>query len=167
MDKGKTLKDLPLEVGQTYICVHTEYTYWTVGKEYTVVTKGKLPENNGDGQLSSVSTFVLKEPSPKTFGEMTDEEKGALLLAYHEGKTVEYYSPHHRAWVIDMPHWSIRTAYRVKPKPVVVEVVLYGGYNPTSGWVFSPRAVNKDTHKQTFNTVDGEMDCTSIRMEKL
>ena len=59
------------------------------------------------------------------------------------------------------------------PKPVVVETVRYGhvnkfweqaGYNPFSlGFYRGPN----DTHKITFNIIDGVPDCSSVKMEKM
>lgn len=53
-----------------------------------------------------------------------------------------------------------------KPNPVVTEVVMYGNANYGS-WSCGMSLANVDTHKITFNLVDGEPDCNSIKMEKL
>lgn len=56
---------------------------------------------------------------PKLWGKMTDEEKGALLLAHQEGKTIEFYSKVGYEWteVVGQPAWCGQYAYRVKPEP--------------------------------------------------
>lgn len=63
----------------------------------------------------------------KLWGDMTPEEKGALLLAYREGKVIEwcygFRSPN--TFVVDgssssvgmAPQWSETCAYRVEPEP--------------------------------------------------
>lgn len=153
MVKGKTLEELTLEVGQTYVCVHSAYGRWTEDEEYTVVDEGKLPANSGVGQWGSMSTFVLKDPSPKTFGEMADEEKGALLLAHHEGETIQLLCS--GGWKLTKtPFFGSYNRYRVNPQPVEEKVVLFGHKYPT-GWIFNERQFDKDTHKQTFTLVDG------------
>lgn len=114
----------------------------------------------------------------KLWKDMTPEEKGALLLAYHEGKVIEWCygfcepSPFRVNGSSDKggmePCWDPKCYYRVKPELVVTEVVINGG--ATAGvWGFdsilSPCV--EDTHKITFNLVDGEPDCNSIKMMKL
>ena len=104
----------------------------------------------------------------KLWKDMTPEEKGALLLAYHEGKEVEYYSDVRREWFVTAPVWAENCAYRVKPKPVVKEVVVHG-CKDDDVWSFDSLVgpAKWDTHKITFNLVDGEPDCNSIKMVKL
>ncbi len=67
---------------------------------------------------------------------------------------------------------SPRTTYvtslrKPAPKPVVEEVVMFGGQDHRDSWGFDVSQLNPCTHKITFNTVDGEPDCNSIKMEKL
>lgn len=101
------------------------------------------------------------EPEYKTWGEMTDEEKGALLLAHHEGKTIEFFNVD--KWVeVSHPYWAHLGRYRVKPEPVVEKVCLHGSNN-----MFDILRDCRDTHKITFNTIDGEPDCNSVKMSKL
>lgn len=58
---------------------------------------------------------------PKTWAEMTDAEKGALLLAHHEHKQIEVeVSQQGSNWKPTLcPTWSSEFAYRIKPEPVV------------------------------------------------
>lgn len=108
----------------------------------------------------------------KPWKDMTPEEKGALLLASHEGKTLQYWKRGTGGWedclsVVIHEH----EYYRVKPKPVVTEVVMYGAVGVSANdtpylWGGSVKE-QSDTHKITFNLVDGEPDCNSIKMEKL
>lgn len=56
----------------------------------------------------------------KTFGEMTDEEQGALLLAHHRGEVIEIWDKHSEEWLVcEVPYWVHGCAYRVKKEPVV------------------------------------------------
>lgn len=109
----------------------------------------------------------------KLWKDMTPEEKGALLLAHHEGKEIQYYERAHgyEGWEDCGLHpWNDDGSYRVKPKSKV-ELVSIHGYQglyvgkPTF-W-FGPSETSEDTHRITFNLVDGVPDCSSIKMEKL
>ena len=101
---------------------------------------------------------------PKTWGRMTDEEKGALLLAKHEGKVVQALAVDHtksfwaRKWG-DM--WHNETSYRIKPEPVVKTVVMNYIKGQNS---MSTHTHRDDTHRITFNTIDGEPALGSIKM---
>lgn len=99
--------------------------------------------------------------TPKLWRDMTDAEKGALLLAEHEGKMIEVWA--NGAWYSGIPHWSDEAAYRVKPEPVR-KTVDYWWRNDEGikhTWGFG------DTHRITFDLLDGKPDCTSIKMEKI
>lgn len=57
---------------------------------------------------------------PTLWHEMTPEQKGALLLAHHEGKPIECILPSNPCDVwdaVDRPGWVGDFAYRVKPEP--------------------------------------------------
>lgn len=53
--------------------------------------------------------------------------------------------------------------YRAKPAPVVEKVTLRGGTYYFGG----VQACKNAPYEITFNLVDGEVDCSSIKMEKL
>jgi len=104
--------------------------------------------------------------TPPTWGEMTDAEKGALLLARHEGGVVES-SRNGTGWALDSRvGYCGDVYYRIKPEPLVETVTLYGSYNGGQ-WVFSP--FNDGIHSvvQTFTTTNGEPDLDSIKMERI
>lgn len=65
----------------------------------------------------------------KTFGEMTSEEKGALLLAHHRGEEIESHNmgsiPGEEWSVTTFPSWTKTALYRIKPKTVIEERVGY------------------------------------------
>jgi hypothetical protein len=79
---------------------------------------------------------------PKKWRDMTPEEKGALLLAHHEGKAIQLWC--HEAWEAcgaweacsSNPGWAGHCAYRVKPpEPRVWWIVFtrYGDVYTTCG----------------------------------
>lgn len=120
-----------------------------------------------------------KEETMKLWKDMTACEKGALLLAYHEKKVIEYRSTWDDNWYSATKGGGLTLGwhddnyyYRVKPEPVVTEVVRYGqvcdGVEPWGGgFAYSMVQGRKDTHKITFNLVYGVPDCNSIKMIKL
>lgn len=142
---------------------------------------------NGGDVVSKVSGGLLKdgidypgnrfrivsraEATPKLWRDMTPEEKGALLLAHHEGKVIEWTGNFGSEFDMDSirgtPVWSATHAYRIKPEPKVETVTLTTA--KVYGWVSEPESgcSTQNTHRITFNLIDGEPDCTSIKMEKL
>lgn len=106
----------------------------------------------------------------KMWKDMTPEEKGALLLAHHEVKDIEYFSYVAGAWCSakGKPTWAFDGAYRVKPVPVIKTVVMHG-CKGNEYWSFDsfPGPEKGDTHKITFNEIDGVVDVSSVKMEKL
>ena len=109
-----------------------------------------------------VKRCVEEAPEPsKTWGEMTPEEKGALLLAHHEGKIIEslLYD-----WAKCSPSWTDSVAYRIKPEPKRETIELYG--DGRNSWAFDYSTSNA-THYITFDVIDGEPDVNSIKMEKI
>ena len=72
----------------------------------------------GRGDLHNLNVASCVDDTPTTWRDMTDAEKGALLLAHHEGKVVENsFDGSH--WVASEPIWAGRYTYRIKPEPKV------------------------------------------------
>lgn len=107
---------------------------------------------------------LVVDQKPKTFGELSDEEKSELVLARHvHGEEIELWV--YGAWLLlPKPEWSSDARYRIKPKDPVVETVTMFGVN---GRFSSAYICRNDTHKITYNTVDGVIDCSSVKMEEL
>lgn len=101
---------------------------------------------------------------PKTWGEMTNAEKGALLLARQEGKEIERWVCDE--WISVTPAWLDRVSYRIKPEPKRETVTLECGCNDNHGWTGNPKNRNA-THRITFTTTDGTPDLDSVKMEAL
>lgn len=114
------------------------------------------------------------DDSPKLWKDMTPEEKGALLLAQHEGRPIEYYNSKRLDKWCEVKGRSIFCdfgAYRVKPEPVRVTRAMTGlamSQAGQPGWAsFSTMPGDGDTHRITFDIVDGVIDCSSVKMEEL
>jgi hypothetical protein len=103
--------------------------------------------------------------TPKTWGEMTDEEQGALLLKHHRGEVIES-SSNGTGWALDdNVGYSNTLYYRVRPpepKRETVELRAGGLLKAWEAW-----SDDDDTHRITFDVIDGTPDCASIRMEEL
>jgi len=163
---GKTLKELNVQPG--------DVVTWWVGERvgvanfvYTVgIGNDGVFVDAADGQRLSGGTnwhlISRASDTPKLWRDMTPEEKGALLLAHHEGKVIEFCND--GEWdEANTPAWHPDFAYRVSPEPKVETVILYGGDH--SSWVSYIR--DGDSHRITFNLIDGKPDCDSVKMEEL
>jgi len=107
---------------------------------------------------------MTHQDKPTLWADMTPEEKGALLLAKYEGKVIQ--RSYVGAWeTVDAPFFH-GSAYRIKPE-LKRETVTMNGCHIES-WTFgSEFLIDRDTHRITFETIDGEPDCATIRMERL
>jgi len=136
---------------------HQDGRFADCGYSDTLYVKRIISRATDDTQSS-------QEGEPKLWREMTDAEKGALLLAHHEGKVIErrYFC----GWRQVLHNfWHDDIAYRVKPKPVREVVTFYTSEG--EGWSAFSEYTPFDTHRITFETVDGKPDCSTIKMEKL
>ena len=113
-------------------------------------------------QFRIISRASQSDPeTPKRWKDLTPEEKGALLLAHHEGEVIEVRAQDSDNWYKrDSPNWADEGIFRVKPARETV--TLYGD----TFYDFSDFEGRPD-FKITFDLVDGDPDTDSIRMEKL
>lgn len=107
----------------------------------------------------------MTEENTKTFSELSKEEKGELLLAHHERKVIEWLDYNDQWNIIKSPCWDDDTCYRIKPETKTETVTLYGDHPQTQG--FADYRYSYDTHKLTFNVIDGIIDCGSVKLEEL
>ena len=68
----------------------------------------------------------------KPFGELDDATKGALLLSAHRGEVIEVWVQELGPWKPIDPQWATNRIYRVQPKPVIGEAVMFGMKRPNS-----------------------------------
>jgi hypothetical protein len=121
---------------------------------------------SGDHELDLVAEWTEEPAAPKLWRDMTPEEKGALLLAHHEGKVVECWNS--GKWE-PKGHggWGKENAYRIRPEPKRETVMLHGR-QAEKDWSFgNGEAWPADTHRITFDLIDGEPDCASVKMERI
>ena len=99
---------------------------------------------------------------PKLWRDMTAAEKGALLLAEHEGKVIQFWDKFgFEDWCDIEPSWEDDSAYRVKPEPKVETVVLTG-YQYSDEWYFGETNYQGTTHQITLTIIDGEVQREAI-----
>lgn len=133
--------------GDRYYLNHDSYHFWCTHSDV----------------VAPQWSFVVDQ-KPKTFGELSDEEKSELVLArYVRGEDIELWVG--GDWLLlHSPEWASEARYRIRPKDPVVETVTMHGVN---GRFSSAYICRNDTHKITYNTVDGVIDCSSVKMEEL
>ena len=103
------------------------------------------------------------------FGQLTNDEKKALMCAWVDGKTIECFPT--GLWVfVERPTWVHDIVYRIKPEPVVQVFVSYGFANPAIhdretqfSWYNYRNIVC--THKLTLTMIDGVVH--TAKVEKL
>jgi len=146
---GKTLKELNVQPGDV-----VSNPYYDKGPMAVLGFSPAFPDQYSFDEYvipPNESGFTLisrASDTPKIWRDMTPEEKGALLLADHEGKVIDRWSG--RSWSETEPAWCDENAYRIRPEPEVETVTF-----EHSGCRF------------TFNRIDGKPDCDSVKMEEL
>lgn len=121
------------------------------------------PEEEEKEEDKSVLVDVYNIDKP--WGELSPEEKGALLLHHHEGGAIECFQWDHEFWQhFRYPSFDGTSIYRAKKLEPVVETVVLG-YSSVYGVEDIPDGTA--THTITFKRIDGEPDCGSVTMEKL
>ena len=170
-----TLKELGVEVGDVVEYVSGSPTHdYRLGDRYTCTIKdGELIVRYERGWFSSVEEdswlyriITRAKDKPKLWRDMTPEEKGALLLAAHDGKVIEWYNPATFIalyWEEHEYEFGFRDhiAYRIKPQPKVETVTLTWHGKDIMGNQIT------DDHRIIFQTIDGKPDCASIKMEEI
>ena len=145
---GKTLKELNVQPGDVVELTESKERY-VIG-ENPYKTLGHVKLVRGFLHDWHIVTIVSRAvDTPKLWRDMTPEEKGALLLAHHEGEVIEFWDGGDE-WNEIKPRWHHVHAYRIRPEPKV-EVVTF----EHAGCRF------------TFDTIDGKPDCDSVKMEEL
>ena len=134
------------------------------------------PQTYTPGERQAVATYPRASVSPdhawevddtpKPIRDMTDAEIGALVRANNEGKVIESIcSEVDSEWdVVVYPAWFQNKSYRVRPEPKRETVTLHGSVTDE---VWGRGTTEYDTHRITFDLIDGEPECGSVKMEPL
>jgi len=162
---------MTITVGTKIKITNTKYSTVPNGSIMTVTfahidgdIEATLDGGDGFEWFLGVGTYEVLEDdtqdTPTLWKDMTPEEKGALLLANHEGRGVQVWSG--VKWLDNCTVGRYQgSAYRIAPaEPVVDGVELYYG-----NWGYaSAMGADSATHRITFDTIDGVPDTGSIKM---
>jgi hypothetical protein len=90
---------------------------------------------------------------PKPFGELSDEEKGKLLLAHHEGKRIERHANcYDPAWmVVHNPLFCDGGRYRIAPEPLIPDSINWDHVAPE--WKYMAREADDSVRLYRFKPV--------------
>lgn len=156
-----TLKELGVKPGDV-VAIYNEYHR---GKEVEVDEDWTSWCGRDEKWWKLISRGFTEPETPKTWGEMTDVEKGSLLLAKHEGKVIERLVPMcdrtghvtHHEWASYEGVISADYAYRIKPEPKRETRNLY---------VYMTDSDYQCTKIGTIDLIDGKPDFNSIKKGK-
>ncbi len=170
MDNIGTLKELGVKPGDVVAICGDEKEEKFTCVECPPRSKGYSYDDHWDFGIALFRDGMFRlisraAETPKLWRDMTPEEKGTLLLAHHEGKIIES-SVKGTRWDRCNPAWFGGLYYRIKPEPVVKEVVqlMYCG---ADGSPYIATDMSNPTHRIVFKTIGGMPDCSSIKMEKV
>ena len=105
-------------------------------------------------------------PEYKTWGELSDSEKGALLLAHLYGSVIQVRDLKDTEWLdVTDPSWFYDRIYRIKPSER--KVTMSGRKGSDGRWTFDEAGDKDSTHLLIFTETNDELDCDSINMRKL
>jgi len=170
---NKTFAELGYNVGDTVRCVVGDGNHpYKCGTKYTLETFEQQPVIKGGYNGYSASWELVSRAGSTdadggyfNWSDMTPEAQDALLLAYHNGPTIKQSGDNFR-WVDfnRKPMWLNAIKYRVKPAdPVVVTHEVSGRHQLFWGYLTN----EDDTHKFTYNTIDGVIDCSSVKIVEI
>lgn len=168
MKEVGTLKELGVKPGDVVEFMPSGEHYRVAGNRHLIVIKDDRDTGLYGCWFTCRDFRIISRASdtPKTWSEMTDEEKGTLLLAHHEGKVIEYRYGVMNEWrncAGSEPVWEPEALYRIRPEPKRETVRWYVAGRSMPGAL----RCNDDTHRITFDLIDGKPDCSSIKMERI
>ena len=139
------------------------FVLWDGADQDHFVHKNEIVRIEEEPMYNMTQEPKLKGDSPTLYRmllwrDMTPEEKGALLLAHHEGKVIEVFGGdgYHDMWHDRLyPSFEDDCAYRIKPEPKRETLKLYG----KNGWY--------DPAIGTIDLIDGKPDLASIKIEEV
>jgi len=106
--------------------------------------------------------------TPTLWRDMTDAEKGALLLAHHEGKVIEVWVvDHHASWWGEkaVSYWRDDLAYRVRPEPKRETAYLWASFPDGIKAIGTIELLEGEPQKSSIRLSGEQPVCDSIRME--
>jgi hypothetical protein len=167
---NKTFDELGYKAGDTVRCTRDNpyFSGYRVDDVFTLKLgfEGSLRAGSSDGSLGDWE--LVCDPSDLTWGDMTPEQQGALLLAHHQGKTIEVKSLSLGCWFsLHEPVWGPEAPYRIKPEPVVVHHEMHNRVHDGKLESFTKGKHFTSTYVLTYDTEDGVPVCSSVKLSKL
>ena len=104
-DQFTTLYALNVKDGDVVVSI--------AGDDYTIGSPHKVSDLKAGAKIWRIVSRA--SDTPTIWANMTPEEKGALLLAAFEGKSIEMFAD--GPWQVCTPAWRDDRAYRIKPEP--------------------------------------------------
>lgn len=148
------LMDLDLRDGDI-LKARGDKSYW----RFDAASKSILSTNSNRPIRVDQLNYWDVELEARRFAEETNEKKGALLLAEHNGEDIEWWDS--TGWSYEpFPAWENKVAYRVRPGPVREHVTLQLIHN-SNGWAAYQKAAGY-TAIIEFDTVDGQLELGSV-----
>jgi hypothetical protein len=165
----KTFEELGYKAGDTVRCTGTEEYFHGYQAGDVLTLELNIYGNIGAGTCNgSLGDWERCDPSNLTWGDMTPEQQGALLLAHYQGKTIELISHASGRWVYsEYPQWTQDTSYRIKPEPVVVHHEMHSVLYKRTIIGFAEGKNTESEHVLTYDTQDGVPVCSSVKLSKL
>lgn len=163
----KSFNELGFKVGDAVICTKTEIPEYVNGCTYILVDfyGDNVPSIDGYAGQSGDWETVCEDGS-KYWSDLTNNEKGLLLLAHHNNEKIQYRSSTYDEWVnIDYPNWEPCEIYRAKPKPVIMSHKFFSSDNMNS-WYNGEESCD-NTHEMTYVTVDTVVDMSSVKFKEI
>lgn len=164
IEAGKALAELDVKPGDV---VYFHNPKFHRGKNITI---GAGTSSLSNDPYWHIVSRANEPDKPKTWGEMTDAEKGALLLGAFSRSAIEHWGPNLGEWIecgsVIITNFADHIAYRIKPEPKCETVTLYID-NQDGVWYGAQEPLVADKGKVTFDTIDRKPDCNSIRMEAI
>jgi hypothetical protein len=166
----KTFEELGYKIGDTVRCTGSNpyFDKYKVGDIFTLELNayGNIGAGTCNGSLGDWE--LVCDPIDLTWGDMTPEQQGALLLAHNQGKTIELISHASGRWVYsEYPQWTQDTSYRTKPEPVVVHHDRYAGLFDGDLGSINRGQYSDASYVLTYDTEDGVPVCSSVKLSKL
>jgi hypothetical protein len=89
---------------------------------------------NGSSCFPGTPNLVSEWIEPKPFGELSDVEQGALLLAKHRGEKIEFWNELSWKWLPSNHLKRDDTIYRIAPTRITGTVELINGEPDFTTW---------------------------------
>jgi len=184
MSEVGTLKELGVQVGDVVEYTAIGEPMWKPKTFVFAGYVGEIPyskdqvfggETNLRTDNRAIFRIISRATSPlRTWAELTLAEKGALLLAHHQGEVIEwsYKLPWRTAELNSKTGcvaWDKSCYYRIKPQPKIETVTAYYRMDWTGQMVVdhNDNCGEKGPFRITFQTIDGKPDCASVKMEEV